>query len=1463
MPLDIWKNAPFKPFGITGVDPADLPRPVLDAAFSVSAPTPDQIAAVEEEQNNGLWGTIGTILSIPEKVLFGQAIKGGVKGFIEGGVGGAVEGFARGTPFAFLGEALGLGDIARETSFAQIRRATGQTDVEEGAANFLINLAGDVLLSPVELLAAPLAITKAGKVATAAGRATAKASLAAALASGERAALVFKLPWAESGFAATNLGFKSGVVTLGQGLDAIGSFLRTNQVTAPLVKTFSSLALSADPEIAKLGTVSREAMDATRREVYGKTLMAYLDGVTPQGRALVESGKYRKIITTLNEFGISKIDDAGSFDDVMRKLASPDVTLRQLRADALIRSDRSGVVGALWSRAAEGDVAAIKTLYARHKDIPLPTDMLEAAGLKPRVGVELSWTDAPNNGVVGALDEATRGLPGAAKSKQGKRLLAAEATPDAARQAALNARKEVQGEFAKLMADIESGVVKKEDLDSFLSVHRSIMEDLGRADIANGFLNDTMEPFLGLYAPRIMSQKARQAIDAHFAATLSKYNYSSPRKLSEMLAVEANAIAEDFGMRVTGFVPLRDLKKHGADGVFAKIFDRTFQRTLAAIDPRAAEFFQILPTQNIFERAAASGDRAAFASLGKTFFADDAASVTRVLSPEQYAKEGIAYGPGTGYRAIVETKSAVKTPTLAEAAEMRVAKEIEAQYEVAAHTIKEDALTRMNATDDAFEATYRELREALDITSDSAPGKLQQAKGEAYATNQMKRAANDLRRAKEERDLAKRLLDIHRKRSKGLPVTADADALARYDDMAASFKGGPDALAASLKERAGRASDVLRSRTEYYDASKRAVRDFIDELDSTLDTITGELKGDIKAARQARRDELSTILTGRDQRLDIVSRLRKSGMDGRSFAREVALQAQHERHGVMALDEAADIIDGATGKTKLDVLRERWGKDAKIKIVTEDAFNAYRQLADDVAKPDALRNNGLARFFDSVKTAWAGHTIYNPLFLQTRVRNFVQSTAAAASFGLFSPAAHFEAREALGVFSKSLKEGSAALGALAGRTVRGTEVSLLDGLQHARRLGIVGGAGYAYEVGLTLEQAAARSASATVKGALKDWRSYVDAVVPTRGVADSPLLQLGLRMENTLDDHARLAAFFGAMKKGASPEDAASMVRRALYDSSKPMSWTERTIFRRLIPFYSFQKYALGQAADLYLSRPAAVTSIEKIRRNAFAATGMKPEELDTAMPGFIADGYAIPYKNTEKGPVFGLFGTYLPIGEVSRLASMFDDYARNPDGADPALRYFVGNMHPVLKSLVESTLNRDLYSNREISAFPGESLEMFGIPMPKIAVRFAQQLRFVNELNKLNVLNFTEAQTLLSEVKRFRSEDTDVIDRLASSAFSPLPYPQARAVNIEQEGKYRNKKDEARFREMKGRLVRATIGEEKAFTDANVEALRTDMAETAARIRRRDRLMGRYSQDDPERPTPPRSALERLMLGR
>lgn len=1480
MPFDIWGDGtpegpqePFQPLDL-GLEPDDLSRSMRDAIFAQLAPSVESVNAAEDEQDSGgALGTIGTILSIPEKALFGQAIKGAVRGGIEGGVGGAVEGFLRGTPFAFLAEALGAGDVARETSFADIREATGATDAREGWANFFLNLAGDIALSPLELLATPFGLTAKGSKAVL--DKTAKASLAKAIASGERAALVFKVPFAKNAFAATNLGFKSGPMLVGQALDAIGGFVRTNAVTGPVVRLFSHAAATKDPEVAARAARAVASLDETRRTFGAQTLMAYQDGVSPAGKALVESGAYGGLITTLTEFGIDKIDDLGSFDDAVLKLRNADVTLRTARREALLAQPGSTRFKKLWFKATFGDQEAIRAIYHQFDRIPLTPGMLESAGLAAREGVERSWVTA-NESLAAKLDDAVRGVRPESGSGVYKRFAESEASrPGSAATAAVGAREKLVGEYQKLVGEIEAGTVDKAGLDSFLSFHRQQMIRFGRADIAAGFLNESVEPFLGLYAPHIMSPEAMNLIEDHFAATLSKYGYTHSRKLRDMLAVEINAVAEDFGTRATGFASLKKLRETRPESVLGAIFDRTFLKQLRKVDPGAAEFFQILPVHNVFTRSAATAERLAKRSFGKTFFADDSPAVLEVLTPEDFTRRAEEFlTPGSDHVAVLETRAAVAGKTRAEALELASGPEVAAQYEVASWQIREDTLRQMGDVRRRSGDALTELRQVRDLTSSSKSEMLKTRKDELLASHNYKRALNAVADQEREVAAAKSLLRLHKKRgiSGRGKVTGDADMVYAYDQLRAKSVGKRtfDELTADLKSKIDDAESVLRGRRVMADAQRAAIDDFLDDVSEQIDLTIGGFKQEIKDVAARRNEAVESLLADKTRRLDLVEKIRKAGLSERELAREMVLQRQYAAHGVMALDEAARIPIEDGKRTLLDRLRERATADTRVKIVSRESFDAYRRIADDFARPDFLQENGLVRFLDQLKTAWAGHTIYNPLFLQTRVRNFLQNQVAAASGGLGTFGGHFEAQEAMSALRKSMKGDAGAMDALRGRFVKGTQISLYDALQTARQRGVIGAGGYAFEAGLTVEQAAMRTGRGTLKDAVTDLPSLLIPDVrgalrgKVRGVQDSFWLRKGHAIESTLDDHSRLAAYMAGLRKGLEPEAAAREVRRWLYDASNPMTWTERTLFRRLMPFYSFQKYAVGQMADLLLTKPGTVTTFEKMRRNKFEADGLDAKTLDTVLPRYIADGYGIPYRNTERGPEFAMFGTFLPVGEVAKIASAFDSQFTDPNGggsANPFLRYFFGNMHPALRGAAEAVFQRDFYADRPIEDFPGQTQEMFGIAMPKQMVRWAQQLRFVNEINRLNILNVAEMKVMLNAVDRGAEKaEVGALDRLASSAFSPVPLPRVNVIDVGHEADYRRAKLEEAIRSTKGRMIRRAIGPAKATSAADLSALQTQYANQAAGLRRLERAQDKYEGTRTEPVRRPSSALEALL---
>lgn len=1456
-----------RPFGFTGVDPQDLNTVTRRAVFNQFAPSADEVGAAEQEQRDqGILGTVGFILSLPEKLLFGQAIKGAVKGGIEGGVAGAVKGFLRGTPFAFALEGLGAGDLSDETYAADIRRAMGQQDVDEGVANFGKNLALDIALSPFELLAAPFALTKLGK---AGGKAVERMALAKAVETGKRAALTFKIPFTKIILGSTNLGFRSGAIVTGQGLDALGSLLRKNKLIGSTLRMVGfGYPDVADPALAGRLTEAVEEQAVARGRQLNLTIKQF-EQLPVAVRTLVQNGSDGGVLNALVRFGVDKIDDAGSWKGIEQKLLNPDVALRKARADALYKHDAT--FKALFDRAVGGDVEAINTLYHTRSQIPLPKDLLDLAGLNERVGVELSDV-LERDGLAGRLGnaETTEGSTSLAGFTREGAAADAKSGPAGAR---LKAREQLVTDWRKLNERIAKGEFSAADIQQYLAFHRNRTTEMGLADLALGFMNETSEPFMGLYASSIMTTEAKKFASDHLLSTLGKYNYAAPKKFADMLDVEVNAVVKDFGTKATGFVPLKKVADLTPEDVLSRIFDRTFRRKLAKIDPNAVEFFQMLPMRNLVARAEAAGVNEARAVMARHAF--DGEAVIEELSPDEFVRRGPELlAPEHGRVAIVDAPGTIpRGLTRGEAISKATTPEIASQFEISKHHIREDTLAALADTKRDADETLSELWRARQSFDDAVPGEIVRKDGELRASWEAKRSALNVREAKAEVERTKAVLAYHNAAAgRGAKKALDPALKAAYDAEYEAFIAMPreSRSAASLREhlanRVAEAEGSLRNQNVWRKTTQDALDDVLEDFHAELDGVSANYAGQIDLARKGRREALAGIVKDEGARLSLVKRLRERGLTGRGFADEVLAQEKFKHLGVMALDEAKGVvIDPRTGETVYDRVAKTWTPDTKIKIVTREFYDAYKQFATDLSKPDVLRSSSFVRGMDGIRQAWSAHTVFNPLFLQTRVRNWFQSTIAAASGGLGTVTGQWESARAMTALRKMQREGVAVAETLGDTLVSGTKIKLSEALDAARTYGVTGVGSYAFEAGLTLEQAAFLKQGAGLKDYLKDLPSLLTPF-PGKKVGTSAWLSKGWRMEQTLDDHNRLAAFLGGLKRGMEPQSAAMEVRKWLYDSNRPMSYTERSLFRRLIPFYSFQKYAIGQFADLYFKRPGALTWTEKVRENAVHAAGLDEATLSTVMPRFIAEGYGIPFKNGPNGPSFSLLGTFLTVGEVAKIATAFDNqFAGGEGGAAGGLaRYAITSMHPALQLAAQQIWKRDFYSDKPIQEW--SHTEMFGIAVPKQWALAARQVRFVNELNRANVINLAEGRVIIDAVKR--DSDRERVSSalsLASGAFSPLPFPRVNLVDLGHDGEFRRAELERELAATKGRIIRRGAGEDKATSRADLVGLKQKYATGAAQIRRLDDLFVSYPAAAAEAGPPARSTnpKERVLLRR
>lgn len=82
-----------------------------------------------------------------------------------------------------------------------------------------------------------------------------------------------------------------------------------------------------------------------------------------------------------------------------------------------------------------------------------------------------------------------------------------------------------------------------------------------------------------------------------------------------------------------------------------------------------------------------------------------------------------------------------------------------------------------------------------------------------------------------------------------------------------------------------------------------------------------------------------------------------------------------------------------------------------------------------------------------------------------------------------------------------------------------------------------------------------------------------------------------------VEDYGRMMMFTNGLRMGYSAKDAAKLVNKALFDYSRGLSKIEKDIIRRILPFYSFQRFAIPYVLKNTLARPGNFSTIDKLMK--------------------------------------------------------------------------------------------------------------------------------------------------------------------------------------------------------------------------------------------------------------------------
>ena len=1009
--------------------------------------------------------------------------------------------------------------------------------------------------------------------------------------------------------------------------------------------------------------------------------------------------------------------------------------------------------------------------------------------------------------------------------------------------AAAAAKEELLGALGRVL-EREDGVELLEQVRNVALGGSELMAMVAKQERLSGILNESTMP----YFPRIMSKDVRKLINDHYTDTIKQQfgnaglNFSNSfmkkRAFTDLTTGEVNYLARELGIKFTNRQSLRELSEQEAKlSVLAKIQERLIPKLKKEGSDEAmqvAELFDANPFTAWQVRIQRSQK-----------------AVTRAATVSNFVEEGSPLVAATSRLGDVQETIRVEQKAAARGVKLRplivTVKEGSQLSHAAGTSLDRIWSVGLSQERSASAMVAREaLRDSMDqVLRDGT---------ETIAT--LQRKLNDGARGLKPLETRLRELnpfngnvkEVLSEDQRALLTVSDEDfwAVSAYKQQLKSMADLHDqlrdpALTKQAKQEVRATMDLAREKLEQH---SNAMRSELEELEGIIDLYTGtksagqevaKSKALLRDAKGALRRDVKAELKTRESQ---IRAWRSRRLEAKEVQDAITVAREQAKRGVLAMDELERLVPGSTEKLRkaMPDAQVHWMEDSVYEETMGEKGVLSRMFS-------AAHWQEFPNLLDRVSNIWKVWTALP--FPQARVRDWV-SNLALLMMGGTNPSRLIEAAGDAARLTRQhgkwLKGEVGDLGALQlKRVVDGAEEVLesRDLMHAAWRYGLLDKS-FARDV---LTEAGAEAITAG-GGKSEHVAEFVRTIF--QDVEKNPVIKTAAKVAGAFDNHAKLMGFIAEWKSGRSLRDAALHTRKWSYMGAQNLSQAEQTI-RRFVPFYTWTRFAVEKAVSTYFQRPGALGVWEKLHRTANASKGLTPAEFEAAAPDFIRDnlGISVPWLDSDEGIKIAVLGSYVPLGDITRLVSAIEGQLdRSEQGRDKLLDYLGSTLAPHYKVGLEWARNRSFFTGRAIEQFPGDSDEMFGLQMPNHMRNLVKQVRFLNELDKLNIFNASDVKRMLSDpgnaVPRLREQGT-LFERLGSGGFGVLPKLQTVDPVRETEFQARKKKTEAsRTRS----LLRKRL-ENKAIPgqEADVEALRDQLTELLAELKTAGEVNARFSQ--------------------
>ena len=340
------------------------------------------------------------------------------------------------------------------------------------------------------------------------------------------------------------------------------------------------------------------------------------------------------------------------------------------------------------------------------------------------------------------------------------------------------------------------------------------------------------------------------------------------------------------------------------------------------------------------------------------------------------------------------------------------------------------------------------------------------------------------------------------------------------------------------------------------------------------------------------------------------------------------------------------------------------------------------------------------RAFDNVQGWWKAQVLISPSYhLRNMVGNFWNNWLA----GVKNPLVYEKARKVI----NGKDPDSVILVTDAGKILKRKQI-----LEGAKKRNVIGQGQY----GADIEQALADEIGGRWKGiiskdAWKPWKQEFALIKTNRAVGSA------------IEDNARMAHYIDKLKKGFSADDAARSVKKFLFDY-EDLSKTEKNLFKRLLPFYTWTRKNLPLQVENLIMQPEKYAALFKVQEQIEA--GVADPATQKYMSDYITENIPVKIRTNDEGDTeYFLMGNWLP-------AAAAIDVLSNP------IDTLIKMTTPFLKIPYEQWANKSMFfkntlgESSKIETYHKQPTEFINITMRAKTASLVRNIRILNDINKL-----------------------------------------------------------------------------------------------------------------------------------